>query len=116
MTQTPTDALRLVPVKPTREQWLWAARIVRELGPSMSPGAMAMTMERLAEKAAPASPLPGGVEALIAELKEARGLLADLMVWFGKYPEFKPNPDYMSGVTEDIAKTRAFLARNGESQ
>ena len=26
----------------------------------MSPGAMAMTMERLAEKAAPASPLPGG--------------------------------------------------------
>ena len=58
--ETPTDALRLVPVEPTREQWLWAARIVRELGPSMSPGAMAMTMERLAEKAAPASPLPGG--------------------------------------------------------
>ena len=59
---------------------------------------------------------PATIKALIAELREARGLLADLMVWFGKYPEFKPNPDYMSGVTEDIAKTRAFLARNGESQ
>lgn len=59
---------------------------------------------------------PATIKALIAELKEARRLLADLMVWFGKYPEFKPNPDYMSGVTEDIAKTRAFLARNGESQ
>ena len=69
MTQTPTDALRLVPVEPTREQWLWAARIVRELGPSMSPGAMAMTMERLAEKAAPASPLPEGGRTDPAERK-----------------------------------------------
>ncbi|WP_082064367.1 hypothetical protein [Brevundimonas sp. KM4] len=67
--------------------------------------------------AAPASPLPGGGdEALIAELKEAKGLLADLMTWFGKYPEFKPNPDYMIGVTEDISKTRAFLARNGKGE
>ena len=59
---------------------------------------------------------PATIKALIAELKEARRLLADLMVWFGKYPEFKPNPDYMSGVTEDIAKTRAFLARNGKGE
>lgn len=56
------------------------------------------------------------IKALIADLTEARGLLADLMVWFGKYPEFKPNPDYMSGVTQDIAKTRAFLARNGKGE
>lgn len=41
----------------TRAQWLWAAKIVRELGPSMSPGAMAATMERLAEKAPTPTPV-----------------------------------------------------------
>ena len=45
----------------SREQWLWAAKIVRELGPSMSPGAMAATMERLAEKAPTPAPVDWNV-------------------------------------------------------
>lgn len=127
MTQTPADALRLVPNMPTVE--LTDDMLFKiETGETVTWGELKRrqyeqavrnfnTMREDGSLPAPASPLPGGgVESLIAELKEARRLLADLMVWFGKYPEFKPNPDYMSGVTEDIAKTRAFLARNGKGE
>ena len=64
---------------------------------------MLTALYRAALKAAPASPLPeGGDEALIAELKEARGLLKEAL------------DDFISDEMEQAI--RAFLARNGKGE
>lgn len=116
----PTDALHLVPVEPTREmieagasrEWSatyntpeWKAAD-RALKADYRKQAKLTFKAMLA--AAPASPLPGGGdEALIAELKEARGLLVQSL-----------NGLALETVDDFALRNRlqAFLARNGKGE
>ena len=104
--EAPTDALRLVPVEPTEAmlQAGWQKTTPRSIYAAML-------------AAAPASPLPGGGdEALIAELKEAREVIARL----GSSEAFDM-PQAISGplageIRARMDYARAFLARNGKGE
>lgn len=45
--------------------------------------------------------------------KEVIGALKGMMKWFGKYPEFIPDPQYAEETNNSIKSARALLARIG---
>lgn len=73
-------------------------------------------------RAAPASPLPegGGDEALIAELKEARGLMKPFAAMADEEGGYRDDDRLAWGLNRcditwgNLRAARAFLARNGE--
>lgn len=59
---------------------------------------------------------PDDISYLLVALAEARELLERAHKWFGKYPEWKPNPDKMDKVVADFADIAAWLSAHTEGK